>query len=114
MPLVLLVRRVLALVASLAVAGCVVYEAVPAYPSTYDRAFSAALGGLQDVGVVVSSTDAGSGVIRGSRDGIEVTVTVVRQADGRTRVQFDSRGPAGRDPALADRFSQAYERRMGR
>lgn len=114
MPITLLVRRLAILVASLVVAGCVVYEAVPAYPSTYDRAFSAALGGLQDVGVVVTSTDAGSGLIRGSKDGIEVSVTVLRQADGRTRVQFDSKGPAGRDPALADRFSQAYERRMGR
>jgi hypothetical protein len=94
--------------------GCVVYEPVPTYypsPPTYDRAWSAALGALQDAGVGVTSADRATGVIRGVKDGVDVTVTVLRQADGRTRVQFDV---SGSDPGLADRISQAYERRMGR
>jgi hypothetical protein len=97
--------------------GCVVYEPVPTYyPSapTYDRAWSAALGALQDAGVGVTSADRATGVIRGARDSVDVTVTVLRQADGRTRVQFDAKGASGSDPGLADRISQAYERRMGR
>jgi hypothetical protein len=97
--------------------GCVVYEPVPvrsASPSTIDRARSAAQGALQDVGVRVTSVDHVSGVILGTKEGIDVSVSVVLQADGRTRVQFDAKGPSGADPALAERFSQAYERRMGR
>ena len=35
------------------------------------------------------------------------------QADGSVRVQFNTKGPAQQDPGLGDRFSQAYDRRMG-
>lgn len=106
----------LALAAGMLASGCVVYEPVPAhytYPSTFDRAWSAAQGALQDAGVQITSMDAGAGTIRGTKDGIDVSVLVVRQADGRTRVQFDAKG-SERDPGLGERFSQAYERRMGR
>ena len=97
--------------------GCVVYEPYPGYythTSTYDRAWNAAQGAVQDAGVQITSADASTGQIRGTKDGIDVTVLVLRQADGRTRVQFDAKGPTQRDPGLGDRFSQAYERRMGR
>jgi len=101
-----------------ALAGCVVYEPVPAYvvagPSTFDRAWNAALGGVQDAGVPVTSADPATGLIRGAKDGIDVTVVVARQADGSVRVQFDASGATQRDPGLSDRFSQAYDRRMGR
>jgi hypothetical protein len=30
------------------------------------------------------------------------------------RVQFDAKGATQRDPGLSNRFSQAYDRRMGR
>lgn len=103
------------ILASLLLAGCVAYAPVPAPgPSNYDRAWSAALGGAQDAGVQVSSADPATGLIRGSKDGIGVTVAVARQADGSVRVQFDATGPSQRDPGLGNRFSQAYERRMGR
>lgn len=96
--------------------GCVVYEPYPGYyySSTYDRAWNAALGAVQDAGVQVTSAEPGSGFIRGTKEGINVTVSVMRQADGRTRVQFDTKGPTERDPGLANRLSEAYERRMGR
>ena len=96
-------------------AGCVVYEPYPGYyygGSNFDRAWSAALGGAQDAGVQVASAEPGTGLIRGAADGGDVVVTVARQADGSVRVQFDAKGPAQRE--LADRFSRAYERRMGR
>ena len=99
-------------------AGCVVYEPVPAYtvstPANFDRAWNAALGGVQDAGVQVASAEPATGLIRGTREGIDVTVVVARQADGSVRVQFDAKGPTERDPGLANRFSQAYDRRMGR
>ena len=107
----------MAIVAGLA-AGCVVYEAPPGYysytlPSPYDRAWSAAGGALHDAGVQVVSADPATGVARGSKDGVDVTVSVARQAAGTTRVQFDAK-PSDRDPGLAQRFSDAYERRRGR
>jgi hypothetical protein len=99
-----------------ALAGCVVYEPYPGYyypgGSNFDAAWNAALGGVQDAGVQVASADPATGLIRGSANGGDVLVTVARQADGSVRVQFDAKGPAQRD--LAERFSRAYDRRMGR
>jgi hypothetical protein len=104
------------ILASLSLTSCVVYDpmVVPGAPASFDRSWNAALGGVQDAGIKVTSADPSTGLIRGSRDGIDVTVVVVRQADGSVRVQFDSKGPTQRDPGLSERFSQAYERRMGR
>jgi len=105
-----------ATLASILPAGCVVYQPVPAYTGApaFDRAWDAALGGVQDAGVHVTSSDPATGLIRGTKDGIEVMVTVARQADASVRVQFDAKGATQRDPDLANRFSQAYNRRMGR
>ena len=103
-----------AIVSAAFAAGCVVYEPVPAQYSAYDRAWNAALGALDDAGVQVNSADAASGIIRGRRGSVDVSVSVLRQADGRTRVQFDAKGDSSSDPGLARRFDNAYERRMGR
>lgn len=104
----------LALTATLG--GCVYYEPVPAYPgaSNYDRAWNASYGAARDVGVEITSSDPATGIIRGSKDGIDVNISVVRQPDRSVRVQFDARGATERDPGLSNRFSQAYDRRMGR
>ena len=100
---------------SVALSGCVVYEPYPAaQPANFDRAWNAALGGVQDAGVQVTSAEPATGLIRGTKEGIDVTVVVARQADGSVRVQFDAKGATQRDPALSQRFSQAYDRRMGR
>lgn len=97
-------------------AGCTYYQAVPAptQESTFDRAWSAAVGGLQDAGVQVTSADNATGVIKGVRGGINATVVVARQADGSVRVQLDTSGQTQTDPDLHNRFTQAYNRRMGR
>ena len=101
--------------ASLWVGACYYPVAVvPGAPASFDRSWNAALGGAQDAGVQISSADPNTGLIRGTRGGIDVTVVVARQPDGSVRVQFDSKGQAQQDPGLAERFSQAYERRMGR
>jgi len=96
-------------------AGCAASEPVPApMPSTFDRAWSAALSAAQDEGVRIVSEDRQSGIIRGSRDPQEVTILLRSQADGSVRVEISSRGPKGSDPGLAGRISRAYDRRMGR
>jgi hypothetical protein len=97
--------------------GCVVYEPVPAYvpsPSTFDRAWNAAIGAAQDEGVRITSEDRVKGVISGNRGEQDVTINVQTQADGNVRVEFSARGPKGSDPGLAGRISRAYDRRMGR
>jgi hypothetical protein len=87
-----------------------VYETAPgqySYTRTdnYDRAWSAALGAMQDTGVQIVSSDPGSGTVRGSRNGAEVTVSVTRQADGTTRVAFNTR------PRSGSRISRSGSRR---
>ena len=99
------------------VSGCVVYEPVPTAvpsPSTFDRAWNAAVGAAQDEGVRIISEDRSNGVIKGSRGEQDVTINVRTQADGNVRVEFSARGPKGSDPGLAGRISRAYDRRMGR
>ena len=78
------------------------------------RSWAAAIGAFQDQGVRITSEDRGSGVVRGTRDGINVTANVRTQADGSVRVEFNTSGATERDPALIDRISQTYDRRMGR
>jgi len=83
-------------------------------PSTFDRAWSAAINAAQDEGVRIASEDKASGVISGTRGEQEITIYVRTQADGNVRLEFSVRGPKGDDPGLAGRISRAYDRRMGR
>ena len=106
---------IIVILSTTGLAGCVVYEPVTtASPSKFDRAWNAALGAVQDAGVQITSAEPSTGVIRGTKDGIDVNTLVVRQSDGGVRVQFETKGPTQNDPGLSNRFSQAYERRMGR
>lgn len=83
-------------------------------PSTFDRAWSAAINAAQDEGVRIASEDKASGVISGTRGEQDITIYVRTQADGNVRLEFSVRGPKGDDPGLAGRISRAYDRRMGR
>lgn len=106
-----------AVLAALAVlSGCVAYPygtPVPAaYPSTFDRAFDAALGAMSAQGLSIATQDRASGVIVGRRGAMSLTASVRPQADGTTRVAFDQSG--GADPELVQRVVADYNRRMGR
>ncbi len=97
--------------------GCATSEPAPYYapaPSTFDRAWSAAINAAQDEGVRITSEDRASGRISGIRGEQEITIYVRTQADGNVRLEFGVRGPKGADPGLASRISRAYDRRMGR
>ena len=100
------------------VGGCVVYEPVyvpsSSYSSSYDRVWDSALGAAGDAGVKVTSADRTTGIIRGVTSSSDVTISVISQADGRTRVEFSSKGPKGSDADLNERFTGFYNRRMGR
>ncbi len=103
-------------------AGCYVYPQPyppppePAYhtSTSFGRSWNAALDAMEDVGARIVSADQNTGIIRGIRDGIDATITVRAQADGRVRVGFSSRDASGRETGLTRQLYQAYERRMGR
>jgi hypothetical protein len=100
-------------------AGCTYYQTAPGTvvttpASSFDRSWAAVIGALQDQGVQITSEDRGAGIVRGTRNGINVTASVRTQADGSVRVEFNTAGATERDPALIDRISQSYDRRMGR
>ncbi|HET6491115.1 MAG TPA: hypothetical protein VFG28_15270 [Syntrophales bacterium] len=100
--------------------GCYVYGPPPGPypyyygPSSYDRSWNAALDAMRDTGVSIVSSDYNGGIIQGTRNGVDATVRIQGQADGRVRVEFHASGPSGQDPTLADQIYRAYERRMGR
>lgn len=99
---------------SLALAACVVYEPVPQQaPSTYERAWAAAIGAMQDQGVAINEQDRAAGVLRGTRGAAGVTAVVRTRPDGRVQVEFNASGTSA-DPGLVDRISASYNRRMGR
>lgn len=97
--------------------GCTYYQVAPGtYPSVskFDRAWSATQAAFIDQGVPVTREDRSAGIVRGSKDGIDVTATLRTQADGSVRVQFGTAGDVQRDPGLIQRISNAYDRHMGR
>ncbi|HEX6810892.1 MAG TPA: hypothetical protein VF384_04640 [Planctomycetota bacterium] len=103
--------------AALPFAACVAPEPEPVpVPQTvttqpsFDRSWDAALGAAADVGVLVASSDRAAGRIQGHKEGAEVTIDVLRQADGSLRVAFNART----NPTLGDLWRSAYDRRMGR
>jgi hypothetical protein len=103
-----------AIAGSLALAACVVYEPVPQQaPSTYDRAWAAAIGAMQDQGVAINEQDRAAGVLRGTRGAAGVTAVVRTRPDGRVQVEFNATGTSA-EPGLVDRISASYNRRMGR
>ena len=108
---------ILIVVLTALVGGCVVYEpvAMPPYSgSSYDRVWNSALGAAEDIGVKITSADRTAGIIRGVTNSADVTISVISLADGKTRVEFSSKGPKGQDADLSERFTSFYNRRMGR
>jgi hypothetical protein len=101
------------------IAGCTYYQTAPGtYATTpgtsFDRSWAAAIGAFKDQGVRITSEDRNAGIVRGTRSGINLTASVRTQADGSVRVEFNTSGATERDPALIDRISRSYDRRMGR
>jgi hypothetical protein len=107
-------------IAALPLAGCVSNYDPPPPPQTattlpsFDRSWDAALGASNDVGVQVSSADKAAGRILGNKAGAEVTIDVLRQADGSLKVSCKVSGSTETNPTLDDRWRSAYQRRMGR
>ncbi len=113
-------RRLAALPLLLALAslgGCAYYPypPPPVYgASTFDRAYDAALGALTDQGLRIVTQDRASGNIVGTRGTLAVTASVRPQADGTTRVEFNTKGEQPQDAGISQRVLASYNARMGR
>lgn len=109
-----------ALLSAALLAGCVVAPYPGAYPTgmstpaSFDRSWNAALGAAADAGIQVGNADRGSGRITGSKAGATVTIELRPQADNSLRVSFDAPDAKETNPTLAERWTAAYNRRMGR
>jgi hypothetical protein len=79
----------------------------PAPASRFDRSWSAAVGAFEDQGVRITAEDRSAGVLRGTRDAIDVSAYVRTQADGSVRVEFNTAGATSRDPDLINRVTRS-------
>jgi hypothetical protein len=110
-----------ALISAVTLSGCVVYEPVPTMmpvqttrPASFDRSWSAAQLAAQDVGIQVTTAERNTGLILGRKSSAEAAINLMPQADGSIRIKFDVKNLSPQDQGLAERYSHAYERRMGR
>jgi len=101
--------------------GCYYYGPAPYYVAapgpyapyaSYDSIWDSATRAAQDVGIQITSTNRNAGMIFGQRDGTDVTIQVIRQSDGRTRVELTAKGNQG--SGVANDFYRAYDAYMGR
>ncbi|MDN3919636.1 DUF3568 family protein [Roseateles violae] len=114
-----LLAAISALVASSALlSGCYTYPygypSTVSTPASFDRSWDAALGAANDAGVQVTSADRASGRIRGNKAGAAVYIDLNQQADGSLKVAFNAPDAKESNPTLQERWTAAYNRRMGR
>ena len=95
--------------------GCYYYvpPAVVSLPpppyASYDYVWDNVILAAQDVGIQITSSIRNTGTIFGQRDGVGVTIQIIRQPDGRTRIELTVKGGQGLGSAIADDFYRAYD-----
>ena len=105
---------------SVSLGGC--YYAGPPPPiavepgpaPSFDFAWDSALRAAMDSGIQVTSANKENGTLLGKRGSIEVKITVLKQDEGKIRVELDLKGQPPRTQYVADDFYMAYDRYMGR
>lgn len=107
-----IVALCMAFVLALPLAGCYVgYPPAPG-PTSFDRSFYAAADAMRDQGVTIQTQEPTTGNITGYFGNTPVAAMIRQQSDGSVRVEFQVAD--SRDPGLANRITQSYQRRMGR
>ena len=99
---------------TLLITSCTYYQTAPASTSKFDQSWSAAIGALSDQGVHISTQNRGAGVIQGTRNGVMITINLIRQGNGGVRVEFDTSGTTQNDRTVIERVASSYNSRMGR
>jgi len=97
--------------------GCTYYQTAPnATPgmSKFDQSWNAANGAFTDQGVQLINQNRAAGVLQGNYNGANVTITLITQANGSVRVEFDTAGTSARSRSDIERIASSYNRRMGR
>ena len=100
--------------------GCYYYVPAPVVTSpgppyaSYDYIWDSAMRAAQDVGIQITSSNRSTGTAFGQREGVDVTIQVTQQADGRTRVELSAKGAQSGTSAVADDFYRQYNTYMGR
>ncbi|NOQ63818.1 MAG: hypothetical protein GQ582_04845 [Methyloprofundus sp.] len=90
------------------------YTVAQASPSKFDRSWSAVNGAFADQGVKITYQDYNTGVIQGTANGVNVSASLSRQANGSVRVQFNKTGNSQQAPMMMQGITNSYNRRMGR
>jgi len=83
-------------------------------PASFDKSWDAALGAAADAGVLIQRADKEAGRITGTKAGVAVTIDVRPQQDKSLQVIFTAPDATETNPTLGERWSAAYNRRMGR
>jgi hypothetical protein len=105
----------LALAFALLLSACVVYEPVPVQSrNVYEESWNAALGAAHESGVRVTTADRGSGIIRGVKASMDVTLLVRTLPDNRVQVEINAKGSPNEEGLLTRQITESYNRRMGR
>ena len=105
---------------ALLLTGCQAYYPPTAYtvaqssPNKFDRSWSAANSAFSDQGVRITYQDYNTGMIQGTINGVNVSASLARQANGSVRVQFNKTGNSAQAPAIMQGITNSYNRRMGR
>jgi outer membrane protein OmpA-like peptidoglycan-associated protein len=77
--------------------------------ASYDYIWDNVMRAAQDVGIQITSSNRNTGTIIGQRDRVGVTIQVIQQADGRTRIELTINDSQGSSSAIADDFYRAYD-----
>ena len=94
--------------------SCTYNQTAPPTVNKFDQSWSAASGALVDQGVNITSQNRGAGIVQGTIDGSVVKITLLSQANGSVRVEFDTSGTTKHDRAVIEQIASSYNRRMGR
>jgi hypothetical protein len=86
----------------------------PGPAPSFDFAWDSALRAADESGIRITSANKESGTLLGQRGPIDVKITVVKQVDGKIRVELDLKSQPPRAQYVADDFYKAYGRYMGR
>lgn len=97
------------------VGGCYYYvpPAVVVSPGpphvSYDYIWDNVMRAAQDSGIQITSSNKNTGTIFGQRDRVGVTIQILQQADGRTRIELTVNDSQRSSSAIADDFYRAYD-----
>ena len=112
-----MMKLVISLLIIVLMSGCTYYQTVPNTTpgmSKFDQSWNAANGAFTDQGVRLINQNRTAGVLQGSYNGVNVTITLISQANGSVRVEFDTSGTSSRSKSDIERIASSYNRRMGR